>query len=1244
MDKTVYTESVVTLNATQAQNVLESLKGKAKELRGALLAATQSGDTSKIKTIEQQLKGVESAQRNVRKETYDYNSVLKNLDGSTLNQLTASARTLRSQMRNLVVGTKEYEAASRDLTKVNVRINDIKASQRALNTSLDNGVTLWNRWMGVAALAAAGAYAKKAAEEAARLDDTYSDVMKTTGLTRDEVVKLNEAFQKMDTRTSRDALNKLARDAGKLGISGTENVLAFVKAANQIDVALGEDLGEGAIRNIAKIADVLGDTGKLGLEKALLSVGSTINALGQASTANEQYIVDFTQRLAGIGAQAGIATADIMGFASAMDQSGVKVEMGATAFQKFVMQMYLKTATFADMAGMKVETFSKLLKEDANKAILTVLTSLNKAGGFEKLAPIFKDLGTDGARAVSALAALASNITAVTEAQQLANVEFKKATSLTNEYDIKNNNFQAELEKSQKRLKDAALLLGERLMPVYQTLTSGLAGTATMLSKLNVGVLVPLLASLALLVTRTRLVAAAQTLANNAVKVWNVIAATGRSVALLFSAAYNAIIGNAGRSAAAMRLFNNTVNASVIGLAVTAVTLLSAAIYKLSTSQSAAGKAMRDFNVEAGKQKQEANDLLDILAQQTEGSDLYNDALGRLKEKYGTYLGDLIDEKGRLTDVAKAREVLNRRIDETVAARIKEEALTDRTASYVKKEVDQTSALASWIAQLKNIDDAAASAYAQNIVKRLKAGEGARDVFASYFTFTEEWAGSTQQKVYDLMDGIKRNYTKFSSDMSAINRQFAGFLPKDTAQKTEKEGLQAAQAVTDSASETVNSLTKAYQAADKVAETRHKEEINDLKRQLLDKKITQEDYQKESEALNIKFLTKRNELAKKYGQDNADIEGQLLDAQIQQQKGAMTSLADMAKMLKSQNGGFSIKSLLSDSEKGIKDFMKDADDDVKASVEGLFDELDGDISSSMDVVNGILANHIDVQYELVDEKLYQEGLLNLKLEKLGKYAQIAQNIASTLASVVEGFQQSELDSLEAEKDAELSLYSDDSDKRQDIENEYQAKELAVKKKYADVDMAVKIAQAIASGAVAAIQAYAQGGPYAGPALAAIVAAVTAANVMLIIKQRNSLLSTQAASSSSSSSSAGRVVSGYSSGGYTGLDESDTQPAGIVHSNEWVAPAWMVRAQPATFASLEAARMAGGHSITTPRHFASGGYTSAAGGGSNLDPALVMKLANAIDKLSNTPLKAYTLLSDQDKQRSLRDRMKKATSR
>ena len=63
---------------------------------------------------------------------------------------------------------------------------------------------------------------KQVATDLAAMDDVYSDVIKTTGLTREQVEELNESFKNLDTRISREQLNNLTYIAGKLGLMMTQ--------------------------------------------------------------------------------------------------------------------------------------------------------------------------------------------------------------------------------------------------------------------------------------------------------------------------------------------------------------------------------------------------------------------------------------------------------------------------------------------------------------------------------------------------------------------------------------------------------------------------------------------------------------------------------------------------------------------------------------------------------------------------------------------------------------------------------------------------------------------------------------------------------------------------------------------------------------------------------------------------------------------------------------------------------------
>lgn len=473
----------VTVDGQQASSELTALEKKARKFKDQMIAANNAGDTKAYDKAKRGLKEVDKEMRTVLRSSYDVNKVLSNLSTSGPKQLKAALSALNKELNSgkIARGSKEWDVLNGKIKLVRTEIAKLNSEQNLTQSGWQKFTGGFNRSIAViggllASVTGLSFAFRKLSEDVAKMDDVYADVMKTTGMTRDQVVDLNEEFKRMDTRTSREQLNMLARDAGKLGLTAKEDILGFVVAANQIDVALGEDLGEGAIKDIGKIADVFKlstkELNSLDLEGRMLAVGSAINELGATSSANEGYLVSFSGRLGGIAAQAGLSIQNILGYGSALDQNMQAVEMSATAFQKLIMSMLSEPAKFAKIAQMSLKDFNKLLKEDTNEALLTVLEKLGKKGGLQQLIPVFKDMGLDAARAAQVVSSLASNVDKIREAQKTSNQAFAEGTSLTNEYNTKNNNLQATLEKARKEFKDAALDLGERLNPAMMKSTN----------------------------------------------------------------------------------------------------------------------------------------------------------------------------------------------------------------------------------------------------------------------------------------------------------------------------------------------------------------------------------------------------------------------------------------------------------------------------------------------------------------------------------------------------------------------------------------------------------------------------------------------------------------------------------------------------------------------------------------------------------------------------------------------------
>ncbi len=467
---------VLSVNGKQAEKVLSSLEKDAKRLEKQLAKAAAAGDKATMKKLQRELNQTNRLMDQLRGSSASVDNVLRRLDKATPKELNKALRQLKNELNGVERGTAAWDAHVAKIKAVKAEIDRVNETMREQQSLSDRVMDWINKWQ-VALLAVGAAITglvlagRKAVNAYAEMEQEMANVRKFTGMTAEEVEALNEEFKKMDTRTSREELNQLAQEAGRLGKTSQEDVLGFVRAADKINVAL-DDLGRGATLTLSKLTGIFGDEKRLGTEKALLSVGSVINELSQNCSASAPYIAEFASRMGGVGSQAGMTVQQIMGFAAVLDSNNQKLEASSTALSQVIVRIYQDPARYARVAGMNVEKFANLVKTDMNAALIEFLSTLKQAGNMDVLSPMFKDMGENGSRAISALSTLANHISEVKAQQLVANEAFEEATSIDKEFDVQNNTVMAGLEKAKKRVNEIAVELGEKLQPVMRLVIS----------------------------------------------------------------------------------------------------------------------------------------------------------------------------------------------------------------------------------------------------------------------------------------------------------------------------------------------------------------------------------------------------------------------------------------------------------------------------------------------------------------------------------------------------------------------------------------------------------------------------------------------------------------------------------------------------------------------------------------------------------------------------------------------------
>lgn len=495
----------LTVNGKQAEDMLVKLKAQASNLENAIEKAAKAGNKQQLTKLKRELKETNRQISQIESAAQGVEHALQRLDEASPKELNRVLVQLKRNLNGLERGSEEWNKKCQAIKRV-------KAEIASINSQLRENDSLWERmnrklndWQtalaGIAAAITGIILAGRSAVSAfADMDQEMANVRKFTGMNASEVEDLNEEFQKIDTRTAREDMNKLAQEAGRLGKTSKEDVLGFVKAADQINVAL-DDLGEGATLTLSKLTNIFGDEQRLGTEKALLAVGSVINELSQNCTASAPYLANFAQRMAGVGAQAKMTIPEIMGFAAVLDSQGQAVEMSATAVSKVIMDMFKENDKIIKATGLNAKEFNETLKKSTNEGLLMLLDRLHELGNIDVLAPVFKDMGENGARAAQVISALAGNLDMVRWEQEEATKAFAEGTSVTNEFNVQNTTVQAGLDKARKGVTEMAVALGEQLQPIMShvlsstTLLLKFMSTSITFIKENAGTLATLTAA-----------------------------------------------------------------------------------------------------------------------------------------------------------------------------------------------------------------------------------------------------------------------------------------------------------------------------------------------------------------------------------------------------------------------------------------------------------------------------------------------------------------------------------------------------------------------------------------------------------------------------------------------------------------------------------------------------------------------------------------------------------------------------
>ena len=698
-------EIVITANGKGAESVLNVLKKHMKDLHDQMAQLEQDGkaNTKEYRELQQTYKQLDQQTKQQTFEFERYDKVMRNLSGSSVRQLRQALKALK----------KEMELYSSDDPHLDILRNKIKAVQDQINEATGAVKEHGNSWQdalkGMVAFAAGFEVLdtlkdklQQVIEKTFEFGDAQANVKKVTGLNDKGIADLSNRLAKLDTRTTLTDLQNLAYEGGKLGIGqyGVQGLESYVRAANQIKVALGDDLGEDAMLPLAKMGEVMGlfNGTAESVEKGILQIGSAINELTQSSASSAGAIVDFGARVQGMAAYLKLSTADMLALGSAADAAGLSMETSGTAFSMFLSALQKSPGAIEKALKIEDGTINQLVTSGKTMdAILLILDKMKEAGNMHNLEDAFKALGSEGARMVGVLATMSQKVDMVREHVDVSRTAFKEATSVTNEYNVQNETAAAIMERANNMWNnlfvntegvDNVKGMAQSWYDLSKAITTNSVVIASakmtfqMLRLAIQGIIALLPILLTLLMT------------NGLMKAFSVlgpmVVSFGRTFVANFTLIRASIEGStmaAGRLTIAWRTMTLAMKANVIMLAVSVVAELAYAIYNLTQKTDEAHNAVVDFSrdvADAGLQSAAAEAKVRRFADQIERAGKNekerNRAIAAFNKQFGQYMSHLLTEKSTARDVADAyaEVVKNMRAKALLEAKQKGQKVVDQ--------------------------------------------------------------------------------------------------------------------------------------------------------------------------------------------------------------------------------------------------------------------------------------------------------------------------------------------------------------------------------------------------------------------------------------------------------------------------------------------------------------------------------------------------------------------------------------
>lgn len=454
---------------------------QAKQILESTLTTTAKG-SDRYKEIREALAGIAVEEKRVGEVSKEVQKILDAPKGHSFNELKVAVeqgrRELNSMTRTTKEGQKAYDELAAKVKAADLELktlgNDSKGTQSSFEKAWSRLKTYVTLYMGTAV---ALQKLSGAIDDTMELSDKMGEVRKTTGFSADEVGRLSDNLERLDTRTPITELMDLSAAAGQLGLKTQEDIQGFTEAANEMLVALPE-MGQDGATQMMKIAIATGEVDKIRKQMengtiegssasavAMEKIGSTIDRLRATTAAAAPPIADFVKRVGAVGAQSGITVDQVAALGATVDSLGMGTEMAGTAIARMIPAIKNNAFDIAKALGITPDSLRQLFATGKGmEAVLMVLEKMRDDGmdaksiesflGENGMSGLMKDLNQQGARAGIVFAGLSQNVDLLRQNLNTANQAYQDGTAIQQEYNKMNDTTAAKWERLKNKVEE----------------------------------------------------------------------------------------------------------------------------------------------------------------------------------------------------------------------------------------------------------------------------------------------------------------------------------------------------------------------------------------------------------------------------------------------------------------------------------------------------------------------------------------------------------------------------------------------------------------------------------------------------------------------------------------------------------------------------------------------------------------------------------------------------------------------